>query len=341
VLKRYASITDPTQIVIVIIVDEGQVKIELTGDEDHPARAVRSRTPPLQFLPLLFYEDGYGLTYGAQLAAPEPLGKDSRVAVPLTWGGNKRADIELQKDLTHAPVNRIRIGSGFLGRENPFFERDDNRVRMWARVERDVTDSFRVGAETGWQHVSFLGQDSTFTHAGGDAVFDTRADPMLPRNAVYGRAAWEYVSLAEGGFNHVNLDGRGYLGLFRQNVFVVRAQWDDADKARPLYLQPLLGGMDNLRGFEAGTAIGDTLLTTSAELRMPLTSPLSIGKLGLQAFVDSGTVYNKGERLTDQPFKTGVGGGVWFSAAIFHLNLVVAHGIGSGTRVHFGGGLSF
>src|SRR5712692_5073650 len=34
VLKRYASISDPTQILLVIIVDEGVVDIKVTGDAD-------------------------------------------------------------------------------------------------------------------------------------------------------------------------------------------------------------------------------------------------------------------------------------------------------------------
>ena len=36
VLKRFASITDPTQIVLVILVDEGPVRIEMTGDPNQP-----------------------------------------------------------------------------------------------------------------------------------------------------------------------------------------------------------------------------------------------------------------------------------------------------------------
>ena len=34
VRKRFASIADPSQIALVIIVDEGPVKIEMTGDPD-------------------------------------------------------------------------------------------------------------------------------------------------------------------------------------------------------------------------------------------------------------------------------------------------------------------
>jgi len=76
-------------------------------------------------------------------------------------------------------------------------------------------------------------------------------------------------------------------------------------------------------------------------VRVPLTSPLDIGKIGVNAFVDTGTVYDKGGRLADQTFKRGFGGGVWLSAAIVRINFAVAHGIGGTTRVHVGGSLSF
>jgi len=52
-------------------------------------------------------------------------------------------------------------------------------------------------------------------------------------------------------------------------------------------------------------------------------------------------VYDKGERLSDQTFRKGFGGSVWVSAAFIRFNLAVAHGIGSSTRVHFGGSLAF
>ena len=102
----------------------------------------------------------------------------------------------------------------------------------------------------------------------------------------------------------------------------------DSDVPLPPYLQPMLGGTANLRGFRAGSAIGDTLVSGTVEVRTPLTSPLSVGKFGINAFVDAGTVYDKGQRLGDQHFSRGFGGGVWFAAAFLRLNLAVAHGIG-------------
>jgi hemolysin activation/secretion protein len=129
--------------------------------------------------------------------------------------------------------------------------------------------------------------------------------------------------------------------LFGQTVLVLRTLREDSNHALPLYLKPLLGGMDNLRGFEAGSAAGDTLVTGTAELRVPLTSPLNVGIFGVSGFVDVATVYNEGEKFSDQHLERGVGGSLWFSAAFIRLNLAVAHGVGAKTRVHFGTTVSF
>ena len=83
------------------------------------------------------------------------------------------------------------------------------------------------------------------------------------------------------------------------------------------------------------------MVTGSLELRMPLSSPLSVGKLGVSVFVDTGKAYDKGEQFADQPFKTGIGGGVWLTLAAFRMGLSVAHGLGADTRVNFGAGITF
>ncbi len=197
-----------------------------------------------------------------------------------------------------------------------------------------------VGATTGVQRVSFAGADDRFGHAGADVVVDTRLDPVLPRNAIYTRAAWEHVAL-DGGFERIDFEARGFVGLFGQNILALRAVRNDASRPLPPYLQPLLGGMANLRGFRAGVDAGDTLVATSAELIVPLTSPLHVGKIGVSAFTDWGTVYDKGERLRDQTMRNGYGGTLWFTAAFVRLNVAVAHGRGSATRVHAGLDVSF
>lgn len=340
VLKRFASIADPSQILLVIVVDEGPVRIEITGDAANPTRVVRSHPLHLLFMPVLAREDGYGFTYGARVARLDVAGKNSRLSFPLTWGGDKKAGAEIEKAIEHAPIDRLTAGVSVSRRTNPFYEQDDDRRRIWVRAEREVVRAVRVGATAGWQHVSFMNDIDRFAHAGADVVLDTRVDPNLPRNAVFAKASWEYLrGPVQAG--HYVLDGRGYIGLFRQNVLALRGLRDAADRPLPPYLQPLLGGMANLRGFSAGTAAGDTLVAYSAELIVPLTSPLNIGKIGLSAFVDRGAAYNAGERLRDQTMREGYGGGVWFSAAFLKLNIAVAHGRGSSTRLHVGGNVSF
>jgi hypothetical protein len=350
VLKRFASIADPSQIMLVIIVNDGPVHITMTGDPDHPARVVRNRFPNLLFFPILDTQSGHGLTYGARFALPNPAGDHSRIAFPLTWGASKSASVEFDKQIASFPIDRVLAGGSVSRRTNPFFDTDEDREHVWLRAEREIVHGLRVGATTGWEHMSFLNLDDRFLHAGGDVILDTRVDPVLARNAVYAKASWEHLSFGDGpadaahsrgGTNRTEVDARGYLGVFRQNVLAARILRQDTDRPLPPYLQPLLGGLENLRGFRAGTFVGDTLVAMSAELIVPLTSPLNIGKIGVSAFIDRGTVYNKGERFADQTLKEGYGGSVWFAAAFLRLNIAVAHGVGSSTRVHVGGNVTF
>lgn len=342
VLERFASIADPSQIVLVIIVDEGPVSIESTGHPGAPTTVVRSRGPHFLYFPILDAEDGYGLTYGMRLALADRFGKRSRVSFPLTWGGEKQAGVELDKSLDAGPLNRIVAGASLTRRTNPLFEQDDDRGRLSIRGERQLARVVRAGATGSWQRVSFGGAGDRFTQVGADVVLDTRVDPVLPRNAVYARAGVERLGFRSvGGIVRTQVEARGYVGLIGQTVLGVRAMREAADGHLPRYEQLLLGGMANLRGFGAGTAVGDTLVAASAELFVPLTSPLHVGRIGVSAFVDEGTVYDHGAQFADQTLKRGVGGSVWFSAAFVRLSVAVAHGIGASTHVHVGGSLVF
>jgi hypothetical protein len=359
VRKRFASIADPSQIMLVIIVDEGPVKIVMTGDPDRPTRVVRKRMPNLLILPILGREDGYGVTYGARLTLPDPkwMGKRSRVTFPLTWGGTKRAAIDLEKRLDGGVIDRVTAGASISRKIDPFFQENDDRARVFVRGEREFTRVLRLGASTSWERASFQGVADQFAQISGDVVVDTRVDPVLARNAVYARAAFEHLRFGDallaqppepgryagyqGSANRTELDGRGYLGLIGQAVLAGRVLRKDSDRPLPPYLRPEIGGLSNLRGFAAGTAVGDTLVSMSAEVILPLTSPLKIGKVGVTAFVDRGTVYNKAERFSDQTLLDGYGGSVWFAAAFLRLNIAVAHGRGATTRAHVGGNVTF
>jgi outer membrane protein assembly factor BamA len=343
VLKRFASLADPSQIVLVVIVDEGRVSIESTGQAGAPARVVRRGGLQLMYLPLIDFEDGYGFSYGVRVARPGPFGRRSLLSFPLTWGGDKRVAVEVDRNFVSGPVDRVDVGASLSRRRHPFYEQNDDRRRLWMTAGRDLTflsPSLRASATAAWEQVGFLDREDSFAQTGADLVLDTRVDRTLPRNAVYARAAWERSHLPNGAVNRRTLDGRGYLALPRGNVLVLRAMTERADRPLLPYLKSMLGGMPNLRGFRRGVATGDRLVAGSVEARLPLTSPISTGQFGLMLFTDAAATYDVGERFQDQKLKRSIGAGVWFSAAFVRLNVAVAHGLGGSTRVHFSTGIS-
>ena len=341
VLKRFASIEDPTEIVLVIVVDDGPVALDF-GDEDEPTRVVRKRRPPLMFLPLFGSEDGYGVTFGMRTTWPNAFGWGGRISVPATWGGTKAVAVELQQEPDRGPFHRVEVGASLWQQENPFYEADEDGLRVWARGEHRITDSLRAGANIGWERLDFLGEEDRFVRVGVDVTLDTRLDAFLARNAVYAYARWERLGFINGQTTHrINLDAQGHLGLVGPSILVARAQRSDGSGPPPPALQPLLGGMNSVRGFRTGSAVGDTLVAGSIELRVPLTSPLNFGRVGVSAFMDVGTVYPEGQRVESQHFERGIGGSIWFLATIFRANLAIARGLGSSTRANFSAVLAF
>ncbi|HUR32220.1 MAG TPA: BamA/TamA family outer membrane protein [Vicinamibacterales bacterium] len=341
VVKRYASIADPSQVLIVIIVDEGRVVIQ-PMQEGQPARAVRRRGPPLMFLPLLGSADGYGFTYGALVSMPNAAGPRTRVSLPLTWGGERHGGAELEKRFDTRRFTRLTVGGSMLHRENRALDATDARLRVWVRGERELARALRVGAWSGLDRVTFAGERSRVVRSGVDGTIDTRVDPMLSRNAVYVHAAVERLGVRGGVAPwRTLLDASGYVGGPGASTVVARVYRDGASDPVPGYLQVLRGRDSTLRGFRAGTAAGDTTAAGTLEVRVPVTSPLSVGKLGVRAFIDAATVYDAGQRLRKQHFERGAGGGVWFTATVIRFAVDVAHGSGGSTGVQVSSGLLF
>lgn len=341
VLKRYASITDPTQIVLVLLVDEGRVSIRRTGDPENPTRVVKSWLPDLLYMPILSRDEDYGITYGVRIVRPNTVGRAGRVSFPVTWGGTKRGGVEIEKRYESGWLTRLQASASISRRTNPLYEADEDRRSVNVRGEHDFKTWLRLNASAGWQQVSFADTQDRYVDLGLDLIVDTRLDPFLARDAVFARAGRRH--LAFGGRDAANLtdlEVHGYLGLPLQAVLVASARRNDADTPLPDVLKPLLGGQ-SVRGFKAGSTAGDNLVTSSLELRVPLTSPLRRLKVGVSAFVDAGTVYDEGERFADQNLRRGVGGGVWFAATVFRFSVAVARGSEGLTRVHANGGLRF
>ena len=341
VLQRFASISDPSAILLVVIVDEGRVGIR-TSDDGLSPRAVRRRGPPLMLLPLFGSAEGYGFTYGALLSFPNVAGRGTRLTFPLTWGGERRAEAEYEKRFSTARPTRLLVAASGLQRRNDAEDSLDRRAQFWVRGEREVARALRLGVWSGVDSVNFGGTHERLVRLGVDAAVDTRVDPMLSRNAIYVRSAFERLAVRGGKAPLRTLvDANVYVGGPLASIVAVRVYRDGSNEPVPAFLRVLRGRDSTLRGFRAGTASGDTTAAGTLEVRVPVNSPLSLGKLGVRAFIDAATVYDTGQRLTDQHFQRGVGGGVWFTATVIRLAVDVAHGSEGQTRVQLTSGLLF
>ncbi len=342
VLKRFASIEDASRIIIVIIVSEGPVRV-VVPDDPRGAAQVKKRgvVHSIMFIPILEGQDGYGLTYGARLAYPNVIGQSSRLSFPMTWGGTRRVGVELDRTFTSGPFNRIEFGGAVQRRRNPAYDEQDDRQRVWARVQRSM-GPVRAGSTANWQQVSFGAIDDTVRSVSADVTLDTRDNPALPRNAVLATASVEKFFIAgRESLVRTRIEANGYVGLFGQQVLIVHAVREDANGPEPPYLRSILGGWSTLRGFRTGFLTGETLVAGSLEWRVPLRSVMKAAQVGVSAFADWATAYNHGQAFRDQPIYRGLGGTVWCSVLSLRVAMAVGYGRGSGTQVHFTGSFGF
>jgi outer membrane protein assembly factor BamA len=337
VRKRFRSIDDPSDILVVIVIDE---RPGVSADNLTPGFGTRLRSA-VQWFPILNYAEGYGLTYGIRAALANPIGEDSQLAFPLSWGGERRAGVELERSFDDQRT-RAGVAVWLNRRVNPFFDVPDRREQVRFEADHAVVSWMRVGAGARIAHVEF-GDSYTARHtAGGPHVtFDTRINPLYPRNAIHTRIDWERVAFETGSAGRWKTDARGYIGVAPRTILALRGQFVRSDSTLPDAEQSLLGGADSLRGYRAGHRAGDNLAAVSAEVRVALNSPLRASLFGVRGFVDAGAVWNSGTRLADQRFERGVGGGIFMGAAVVMLNLDVAWPEEGDPRVHFGLGIRF
>jgi len=293
-------------------------------------------------MPILGYVDGYGFTYGARFSFVDTLGRGSRISVPLSWGGTRRAAVELERPLSRGPFDRIFGGVTVSERTNPFYALDEDRREAWVEASRQLAGHVRAAGHAEYGRVTFGALQENVVTVGADLSVDTRMDPVFPRNAVFASAGWERLDPTQSAaVNRFRAEARAYRGLIRQSVLSLRIQYAGADGAQPAYARSLLGGAGTLRGYQAGSFSGDNQLGASAEIRIPLSSPMGIAKAGVSLFADTGTVWDHGQRLSDTRFKTGGGVGVFVLASLFQMSLDVGFRQGGGARVHFTTGLQF
>ena len=169
VLKRFASIDDLSQIVVMLVVNEGPVKIEMPDLPDGPPKIVRRGIGSrFMYLPIIDAEDGYGWRYGLRVALARPVGKNSRLSFPFTWGGERRAGAELEHTFSHG---RLQFGGALTSRENPFYQVRDDRRTAWTRAEVGA-GRIHFGATGALNHIAFGATKETVKSVGADVVLE-------------------------------------------------------------------------------------------------------------------------------------------------------------------------
>ena len=347
VRRRYRSLTATDQVALVIVVRERP-----GARFSNPVmRAFAAAGRRLMVAPLLDHREGYGVAYGALTSFVDTFGPGSRVSVPATWGGHKRIALEMEAPIRGPVIDRLRAGGSRGRRRHPYFDRDVDRARFAVAAQRGLPRGFRMNGEAAWEEVRFAGGSDRFVRTAAYLDYgDYRETPAnARRNTVVVRAGIERLAI-DGGAGSImrpRLDARAYRAVGRQAVLAGRLFFAGASGPLPPYERPLLGGSPaaggTLRGWRAGVAVGDRIAAASIELRLPITSVLSEGRIGLRFFYDTAAAYDADRPLRDAAFREGTGAGVFFLPPRFGfpMSIDVAGDPEGGVRVHVSGGFGF
>ena len=339
VRKRYRSLTATDRVALVIVVRE-RVGASIRN------RVLRTAVRLLRqsmVLPLLRYEEGYGVSYGARVSLLDVAGRGSRLSVPATWGGDRRAAVELDLPLPGRVADRLTVSGSRGQRRHPALGLDDDRTTVRVGVRRLLPRGFRLHADAARDDVRFGGGRDRLTRMAAGVAYGSPAITGVARDEAAVEASVERIAIDGRAAPIVRsrIDARAYIGAVGQSVVAARLQYAGASARLPPYEQPLLGGGATLRGWPVGARMGDRLLAASIELRLPMTSPIVTGDAGVRLFYDRAAVWDAGARVGDADFLDGAGVGLFLAAPMVELHLDVAHDLIGAVRVHAGAGVRF
>jgi outer membrane protein assembly factor BamA len=139
-----------------------------------------------------------------------------------------------------------------------------------------------------------IDQQTDFFRYGGFVQLDYRDDPRGPKSGGNYIAQYTWYNDTQFhlyGFDRLDVNLEQYIGLFnRRRVFALRARTTLTDAAAgqvlPFYMQPVLGGSDDLRGFRPFRFADQNMLNLTAEYRWEVFSGLDMA-----IFFDAGKVF--------------------------------------------------
>jgi outer membrane protein assembly factor BamA len=163
-----------------------------------------------------------------------------------------------------------------------------------------------------------IDNQTDFTRFGGFVQFDYTDHPSGPRSGGRYIADFKYYDdrgLDLFNFRQLNLEAQQYIPFFNEKrVFVMRARtvmsWSQQGQEVPFYLQPHLGGADDMRGFRNYRFYDDNHIVVNAEYRWE-----AFTGLDMALFFDAGKVTNKRSQINFHELETSAGFGFRFNAA--------------------------
>ena len=183
----------------------------------------------------------------------------------------------------------------------------DNASPQWLDMEgRNVTSSITVG------------------------IFrDTKDEPWNTHRGSYNSLSFEFAGRFLSGdvnFNKIRLTSAWFFPCFWDTVFLVRGNWGYIEERSggklPVYQKFRIGGLNSVRGFEAGDISprdpytrefvgGERMMYYNLEYRFPLLKGQGITGL---VFFDCGNVWEYPEHYTFSGIRKSAGGGIrWYS----------------------------
>lgn len=160
-------------------------------------------------------------------------------------------------------------------------------------------------------------RQTNFLQGGFFGAIDTRDNPGGPRTGSLVRADFLYnkdTQIHQNTHRRLNMEAQQYLPfLNRRRVLALRAKseltWKNPGQAIPFYMQPVLGGSDDLRGFRPFRFYDDNLILFNAEYRYEV-----FAGLDMAVFADAGKVFHSKRDWNINDLEGSWGFGMRFNA---------------------------
>jgi outer membrane protein assembly factor BamA len=179
--------------------------------------------------------------------------------------------------------------------------------RQWARTDRTYSPAVAIGID----------RQTDYLQGGVFAQYDYRDNPGGPRAGGNYLAKFTYnkdSDLKLHTFRRLEAEAQQYIPFFNQRrVIALRARTELTYKNRnqtlPFYMQSVLGGSNDLRGFRAFRFHDDNLLVFNAEYRYEIFSGLDMAIFG-----DGGKVFRSKRDWNVRNLEGAYGVGMRFNA---------------------------